>query len=784
MLPLDGPTAALVFFIGASTLSLFILVLRSAAPHYKGFFRLALGEAVTALGFVLLEIPQDSSPWLKVVAANTLIILGVSLVGNGTWVFLQKPFWAEPLSYLPPLLVSPLLAYLTFLRPSMPARVFVVSLVLVFQFISSAVVLLHRSPFKRKGAARFTAASYVFLAVVLMLRIVLLLGPAERIPLLLSSSNVLMLMTMAVANVGWTFGIMLMSVTRLAEELAARDIKENREHYDLMVKAIIEAVPQSVILKNSESRYLLCNSAFAESLGKKPEDLVGTCDTDHFPEELAEKYRRDDNRVMDEGSTRTIIEEFVRAGQRFWIETIKTPVRDFAGRVGGVLVMFQDITERLAIQKTLEDSERSIKELNAELERRVETRTLELREAQRDIDLFFKVTIDFLCILDTQGRFQKLSPSWSKQLGWPEDELAGAQVLSFLHQDDRERAVQAMKFPLSGVPLRDFHLRFRRADGTWMWLSISAVGVPDRNLIIAAAHDVTVQMELDERLRTARIEAERASRAKSQFIATMSHELRTPLNAVLGYNTLLDPMVQDVRGRGYLKSINTAGRALLSIINDILDLTRAEAGRIELVPIPFDPRRLLEELVDIFRFGVEEKGLSFRCRATESLPLTLLLDQARLRQVLVNLVGNAIKFTDLGSVSVVLDAAPETPGCSGADPRSAWKATILIEVRDTGIGMTDEYRNRLFDSFSQQDSGISRKYGGTGLGLAIAKRLLDLMGGTIRCDAPPEGGTRFSIRIPQVSAAGCAAGEELFSAGPALNPDGPPIPPNGGSSNG
>ncbi|HRS04361.1 MAG TPA: diguanylate cyclase, partial [Treponema sp.] len=230
------------------------------------------------------------------------------------------------------------------------------------------------------------------------------------------------------------------------------------------------------------------------------------------------------------------------------------------------------------------------------------------------------------------------------------------------------------------------------------------------------------------------------------------HELRTPLNAVLGYSSLLQPFIQDEKGLRYVKSIGTAGRSLLAIINDILDLTKAESGRIELVPMPFEIRLLAGELLDIFRFNAEEKGLLVQIHITESVPKTIMLDQNRLRQILVNLMGNAIKFTDAGSVTLFIDAKPEVSQSNNAG--SPNRVHLSIEVTDTGIGISEEFRAHLFDPFSQQDFKIARKYGGTGLGLAISKRLLDLMGGTIRCESPEQGGTRFRIDIPQVPASG------------------------------
>lgn len=755
----DDPAAALIFVAGGLVLSFLSLVVCRVAPRYRGLIRASLGNASIAVGFLLVVLLERSLPWVGTVAGNTLIVLGAALVGNGLWAFLEKPARFEPLSYLPPALILVLLGALRFVDHAPTVVPVLVSLFLSLQFFASSLALFHKYPYKRAGFARFIGAAFFFLALLFIARVFMLLDPDGYFAGTLATSHILVLIGLTVGGTSWTFGLLLISATRLADELAAQEIDENRRGTDLLVRTIIDSVPQCILLKDTDSRCILCNTTYASSLGKRAEDLAGTTDWDHFPEHLAEKYRADDLAVMAQEQPISFCEEYQALDGKQWVDTLKVPVRDQDGRISGVLVMFKDVTEQVEATHALEESEQRFRILSRELEHRVELRTRELLDARRDIELFFEVTIEYLAIADMDGRLLKTSPSWSKELGWREDELVGTSFLDFVHPDERDRVVGALKFIASRVPLRDFHLRFRKADGSWIWLSVAAVGVEDRQLIILAAHDITLQVEIEERLRTARSEAERASRAKSQFIATMSHELRTPLNAVLGYAALLDQMVEDERGRGYLKSINTSGRALLAIINDILDLTRAEAGRIELVPVPFDLRRIQEELGDIFRFSVEEKKLFLLIRTTDRVPRSVMLDQARLRQVLVNLVGNAIKFTDSGGVRVLLDALP-APDAAGGEGAS-WKCGLKIEVTDTGIGITDEYRARLFDPFSQQGPEISRKYGGTGLGLAIAKRLLDLMGGTIRCDAPEEGGTRFRIDIPQVVASGRAEASEL-----------------------
>ncbi|GAB1483672.1 PAS domain-containing hybrid sensor histidine kinase/response regulator [Treponema sp.] len=537
----------------------------------------------------------------------------------------------------------------------------------------------------------------------------------------------------------------------------------------ILIRTIIDTLPQAIVLKDTKSRYVACNRVFARSLGKDIKNLLGTTDADHYSADLAKQYRDDELEVMASGKTTEACELYEEDQKRIWGEFIRSPVFDAESKVSGVLVIFRDSTEKREAELSLQERERRYRMLSEELEVRIEQSTQELNEAKRDMDLFFEVSVEYLCLLDMSGHFLKINSFWNREMGWREDELAAKSVLDFIHAEDRERVLEAARVLSKGGVLVDFQCRFRKADGSWIWLSWASIGVRDRGLIMAAAHDITSQRETEDRLRLAREEAERASRSKTQFIATMSHELRTPLNAVLGYAALLEGIVEDEKGRKYLKSIGSSGRALLAIINDILDLTRAESGRIELTPQPFNPRSILQELSEIFRFSAEEKHLSLQFQASERLPQTVLLDPARLRQVLINLVGNAIKFTEQGTVSVYMDSVDEDRSVAANDFRSSWKATIKIEVIDTGIGISEEYRARLFEPFSQQDAGISHRYGGTGLGLAIAKRLLDLMGGSIRCDEGPGGGTRFRIELPSVRVAGSSVASSADTIPPAID---------------
>ncbi len=238
-------------------------------------------------------------------------------------------------------------------------------------------------------------------------------------------------------------------------------------------------------------------------------------------------------------------------------------------------------------------------------------------------------------------------------------------------------------------------------------------------------------------LATAREAADAASRAKSDFLAMMSHEIRTPLNGVIGLANLLAETALDERQRDYVESIRHCGDALLDLVSDVMDFSKIEAGRLELESIPFDPRELVRTTIDLFAVRAMAKGLTLDLYVDDDVPPRVRGDPARLRQILVNLLGNALKFTDRGGITLTL-----------ASDRSGPRPGLRFAVADTGIGIPLEAQGRLFREFTQADTSTTRRYGGTGLGLAICKRLVTLMGGSIVLESARGAGSTFSFHVP------------------------------------
>ena len=287
--------------------------------------------------------------------------------------------------------------------------------------------------------------------------------------------------------------------------------------------------------------------------------------------------------------------------------------------------------------------------------------------------------------------------------------------------------------------------RYLRKDGSPVWVELfvslqrDAAGKPA--YAIGIIQDISERKRLEEELRQAKEAAEAANRAKDEFLANVSHEIRTPMNAILGMTELVldTPLAEDQR-QG-LKTVKSAADSLLGIINDLLDFSKIEAGKLELVPADFSLRAAVGDTLRALAVRAHKKGLELIYQVQPDVPDALVGDAGRLRQVLLNLVGNAVKFTDEGEVVVRVeiqgDGPPPSPG--------AGEVGLRFTVRDTGIGIPPDQQERIFRAFEQEDTSTTRKYGGTGLGLTIASRLVALMGGTITVDSAPGRGSTFAF---------------------------------------
>ncbi|MHC9543114.1 MAG: PAS domain S-box protein [Vulcanimicrobiota bacterium] len=264
-------------------------------------------------------------------------------------------------------------------------------------------------------------------------------------------------------------------------------------------------------------------------------------------------------------------------------------------------------------------------------------------------------------------------------------------------------------------------------------------------LVVQKASMEEADKLMGEALHKAKEEAERANRAKSEFLANMSHEIRTPMNAIIGFSELLKGRMTDDKSKEYLLGILTGGKNLLGLIEDILDLSKIEAGKMEIHWEPTDPHIFCEEMAQIFAVRTAEKGIEFLIEVSPGLPRGLMLDEVRMRQILLNLIGNAIKFTENGFVKLSVCTVDHEADRSALD--------LIVEIQDTGIGIPESQQEMIFRAFQQQEGQSTRRFGGTGLGLTITKRLVEMMGGSITVRSEPGKGSLFSVKFPGIKVA-------------------------------
>ena len=377
-------------------------------------------------------------------------------------------------------------------------------------------------------------------------------------------------------------------------------------------------------------------------------------------------------------------------------------------------------------------------------------------------------THNVVIITDPQGRIEWVNGAFAQLTGYTLEEVAGKTPGSFLQgpDTDAEEVARIGQFMRQGASFRSEIVNYSKP-GRRYWLAIDAQALCDEDgrltNYIAIETDVTERIASEQALRDAKTAAEAASRAKSEFVANMSHEIRTPMNGVMGMTELLlDTRLDEVQRR-YAKNIRNSADSLLNIINDILDFSKIEAGKMELDPVDFDVRELAEEVAEMAAGKAHAKGLELICRVDEAVPAAVRGDAGRLRQVLTNLVGNAIKFTERGEVVIEVRVATgetdEEAAVSGGPCR------LEFSIVDTGIGITEEARQRLFTAFTQADGSTTRRFGGTGLGLAISRQLVTLMGGSIDVESTPGRGSRFwftaDLRAPEAMVTGWVTRDDL-----------------------
>ncbi|MDP3736023.1 MAG: PAS domain S-box protein, partial [Hyphomonadaceae bacterium] len=409
-------------------------------------------------------------------------------------------------------------------------------------------------------------------------------------------------------------------------------------------------------------------------------------------------------------------------GSRFPAVVSVTALRDAQDIIIGYLLIGTDNTAR----KLVEAEQKKLDQ--------------RLRDQQFYTRSLIESNIDAIITTDPSGIITDVNKQMEALTDCTRDELIGAPFKKFF--TDPERAEAAIKLVLGEKKIADFELTARARDGKQTVVSYNANTFYDRDRtlqgVFAAARDVTERKRVEIELKQAKAVAESASRTKSDFLASMSHEIRTPMNAIMGIADLLAKTELSREQHKYVQIFRRAGDNLLNLINDILDLSKVEASQLELERTGFSLIEHLEIVTEMVAARAREKGLTLVCEIAPNVPTDLVGDPTRLRQVLLNLLGNAIKFTESGTVSLRV----------AADADGSVPTALRFTVSDTGIGIPREKLARVFERFTQADSSTTRRFGGSGLGLTISKRLVELMGGSIGVESEVSQGSVFAFTVP------------------------------------
>lgn len=533
-----------------------------------------------------------------------------------------------------------------------------------------------------------------------------------------------------------------------------KHISKELESKTDLIETLIHTIPDLIWVKDTTGVYLKCNRMFEDLYGAKEEDIVGKTDYDFVDKETADIFRKYDLKAQEENKP-TSNEElltFAQNGYQGWFETTKTPMVDKEGKIFGVLGIARDITERKRAANAEKDSKERFYTL-------------------------FEYAPGGIFISSPEGNYIEVNRGGAELLGYSKEELIGMNISSII---DNEQYINPELHEREINTLHKHEMSFKRKDHSVFIGEVYSAILPDGNRL-EILRDISERKDIEKRLneyynnlealikeRTSEVElksaelmenqeallnlvddlnknsielekakenAESADQLKSAFLATMSHELRTPLNSIIGFTGML---LQELPGplndeqKKQLRMTQKSGRHLLSLINDILDLSKIEAGQLKLNAEKFKISDVIQNVIELSRPFAQSKNLLISATVDCELP-EIVSDQFRVQQVIINLVNNALKFTETGSVQV-----------------KAFKRDqfVVVEVIDTGMGIEADQIKTLFKPFIQIDSGIARKHDGTGLGLSISKKLMTMLNGTIYVESEPEKGSTFIIELP------------------------------------
>jgi PAS domain S-box-containing protein len=486
-----------------------------------------------------------------------------------------------------------------------------------------------------------------------------------------------------------------------------RRLQKALKESEVRFRSILNNSNSVIYIKDLSGRYLLINKKFEELLHLSNMDVIGKSDYDLFPEEYARVIVSNDSDVINKEKT-IIVEEVIPLDNEPCIFlSSKFPMFGDDNNIYAVCCISTDITDR--------------------------------KKAEEELNKIFTLSEDLICIVTLKGKILKVNPAFERALGYKQEEFLEKTLFDFMCPADMERTVNIVREKLEhNEPTINLENRYRCKDGSFKWFSWISQPLYNKGIAFSIARDITSSKFYEKELIKAKEKAEESDRLKSAFLSNMSHEIRTPMNGILGFSKMLEENLESEKRTQYVNYIHSSASQLLNIINDIIDFSKIEANQLRLHINDFDLNVLMNDLYAQFE---SERMAQGKSNLTLSLSIGLDKpdcfiqgDDLRIKQVLSNLLSNAIKFTHKGTVEFGYKLANNNK--------------LNLYVKDTGIGISENKQNIIFEKFRQEDESFTRQYGGTGLGLAISKGLVELMGGEIGVRSERNKGSLFYFTIP------------------------------------
>jgi len=525
-------------------------------------------------------------------------------------------------------------------------------------------------------------------------------------------------------SAGELVSILWLGLDMTARNQAERALRESEERF----RATLEQAPAGIVHLDQEGRFLIVNDKYCQIAGYRREELLGcTFQEITHPDDV--QVDAQDMRAVVEGTIPgyTCEKRYLRKdGGTVWVNITVSPVSDSRGRLQFILAIVADISDRKMAEERLQQSHERYRFLADAMPLMVFTTT-------------------------PAGQADYHNRSWLEYTGQNLETALGRGWALAVHPEDAGEYLAGWEKALTAGTPYEMEARFRRADGKYRWHLVRATPMRDQlgRIVqwVGAATDTEDQKRAAEELERQVLEqtaeareqarrAEQASLAKSEFLAMMSHEIRTPMNVIVGLADLIQESAMPEEQREYVGMLRRAGATLLTVINDILDLAAVESRHLRIQQLPFDLNAVLKSVTTIMEFRARARGLELVCDLAGDVPERFSGDSDRLHQILLNLIGNAIKFTEKGSVQLQVRGAV-----------AGGSAELTFAVKDTGIGIPPEKQKLIFEPFTQADSSITRQYGGSGLGLTISRQLVELMQGRIWVESEPGRGSTFSFTV-------------------------------------